>query len=519
MDQCRTIHETVIRDILDVIHDVKDSDGLDGILNRNKSIKSIANASKNLTLVFPCIVSSSLSIESASMIVKAQERKAVNMLQLLFAASNITDAKDGLEYLKNFHTNMKIDNHITVDSLIDALDSYVLNNESMSYEAKEKYRQISEDVKLNLNYFLPDPVSEHSLNIFKISKDSNGNTAIYEDANRDLMDYVLGYIEPDNLKNIPSGSSGKGRSSNGRSSGSGGKGGSGNGRSSGSSGKGGSGNSRSTTPQSVDKSKTTNNTFLQFGDNINYKGGSGRFGGDMSARDIAAYRKDEVEIFQKQLVPSDVKKANELVPTTMVMSFISTSNGEAIPTQMLIGVKAKMYPVDSMDIINRVSLKYKDNNNLIKFIRSSTREISFFRDFLFAIDKAKIDALSNSKRGSSSPLWKILERRSKKSKIRRVLGQANDASAITTLVMSQEEVEYLKKNDSMNLEEPKVARSIMESYNFMSIVIVDESMEVAKFIYDTGDDVYESLAFSSLEREASDSSTKKIVNLMTKMSR
>ena len=53
MDQCRTIHETVIRDILDVIHDVKDSDGLDGILNRDKSIKSIANASKNLTLVFP----------------------------------------------------------------------------------------------------------------------------------------------------------------------------------------------------------------------------------------------------------------------------------------------------------------------------------------------------------------------------------------------------------------------------------------------------------------------------------
>ena len=490
MDQCRTIHETVIRDILDVIHDVKDSDGLDGILNRDKSIKSIANASKNLTLVFPCIVSSSLSIESASMIVKAQERKAVNMLQLLFAASNITDAKDGLEYLKNFHTNMKIDNHITVDSLIDALDSYVLNNESMSYEAKEKYRQISEDVKLNLNYFLPDPVSEHSLNIFKISKDSNGNTAIYEDANRDLMDYVLGYIEPEKIK-------------------------------------GSTFNDTKSKPKPSDKKDKTSgkggpSLSVQFGDNYNYKSGGGGgykgFGGP-SARDVAAYRKDETEIFQKQLVPSDIKKANELVPTTMVISFISTSNGEAIPTQMLIGIKAKMYPVDSMDIINRVSLKYKDNNNLIKFIRSSTREISFFRDFLFAIDKAKIDALSNSKRGSSSPLWKILERRSKKSKIRRVLGQANDASAITTLVMSQEEVEYLKKNDSMNLEDPKVARSIMESYNFMSIVIVDESMEVAKFIYDTGDDVYESLAFSSLEREASDSSTKKIVNLMTKMSR
>ena len=191
MNECRTIHETVIRDILDVIHDVKDSDGLEGIRNRDRSIKSIASASKNLTLVFPCIVPTSLSIDSASMVVKAQERKAVNMLQLLFAASNITDAEDGLQYLKNFHTNMKIDNHITVDSLIDALDTYVLNNEAMSYEAKNKYYQISEDVKMNLNYFLPDPVSENSLNVFKISKDSNGNTTIFEDANRDLMDYVL----------------------------------------------------------------------------------------------------------------------------------------------------------------------------------------------------------------------------------------------------------------------------------------------------------------------------------------
>ncbi len=311
---------------------------------------------------------------------------------------------------------------------------------------------------------------------------SYDDTTISTDLSKFLTDKCGFNLKPDNLKNIPSGKS------------------------------------KSKNDDKPVEFKNKGSISVQFGDNFNTKGGSGIRGG-MSARDIAAYRKDEVEIFQKQLIPSDVKKANELVPTTMVISFISTSNGEPIPTQMLIGVKAKMYPVDSMDIINRVSLKYKDNNNLIKFIRSSTREISFFRDFLFAIDKAKIDALSNSKRGSSSPLWKILERRSKKSKIRRVLGQANDASAITTLVMSQEEVEYLKKNDSMNLEEPKVARSIMESYNFMSIVIVDESMEVAKFIYDTGDDVYESLAFSSLEREASDSSTKKIVNLMTKMSR
>lgn len=495
MNKCETIHETVIRDILDVVHDIKDADGLDGMLNRSKSIKSIASASKNLTLVFPCIVSTSASIDSASMIVKAQERKAVNMLQLLFAASSITDSKDGLDYIKNFHSNLKLDSQITVDSIIDVLDKYVMQQESMTFEDKSQYFALSEDVKYNLNYFLPEPVSENGLNVFKIRKDANGNDMIFEDFRIDqlLDDNSIEAINKfkDKLTNTSSDKDDIDKADK---------------------------QTRTKSKKPLSSNFSGNKINISIGNtNVGGKGG-GNIGG-VSARDVYAARKDAVEIFQKQLVTSDVKKVNELVPTTMVVNFVSADNGEVIPTQMLIGIKAKMYPVDSMDIINRLSLKYKDNNNLIKFIRSSTREISFFKDFLFAIDKAKVDALSNSKRGSSSPMWKVLERRSRKSKIRRVLGQANDASAITTLVLTQDEVEYLKKIDSMNIEDPKVARSIMEAYNFMSIVIIDESMEVAKFIYDTGDDVYENLAFSSLERESNDSSTKKIVNLMTKMSR
>ena len=96
---------------------------------------------------------------------------------------------------------------------------------------------------------------------------------------------------------------------------------------------------------------------------------------------------------------------------------------------------------------------------------------------------------------------------------------ANDATAITTLAISQNEVEWLRKNENMDIMNPYTARSIMESFNLMGISIVDESVEVARFIFDTGDDDYESLTFSALERESSDSTYKKVVNLMTKMSR
>ena len=93
----------------------------------------------------------------------------------------------------------------------------------------------------------------------------------------------------------------------------------------------------------------------------------------------------------------------------------------------------------------------------------------------------------------------------------------NDASAISTLLVSQDLVEFLKKNDNIDIENPRTANAIMSSYNFMSIAVCDEAVEVAKFIYDTGDDMYETISFNHLERESTDGAYKKVINLMSKM--
>lgn len=94
----------------------------------------------------------------------------------------------------------------------------------------------------------------------------------------------------------------------------------------------------------------------------------------------------------------------------------------------------------------------------------------------------------------------------------------NDATAITTLCITQEEVEYLKKTKYINVEDPRVICKIMDAYNMMGFVIVDEALEIAKFLYDDGEGQYEVITFANLEREQKDN-TKKIVNLMSKMSR
>ena len=230
--------------------------------------------------------------------------------------------------------------------------------------------------------------------------------------------------------------------------------------------------------------------------------------------------KNMAEYHNKVILNTEYKKANELQPTMMVVNFMrhSEESGNSINTAV-IGIKAKIYPVSSADICNRISGKLDDKNVLTNFVRATTNEIAFFRDFLFAIDNAKIDAMSYGKNATSNKLWKVLERRSIKSKFRRSLKMYNDATAITTLVLSENDSEYLKKVYNIDILDVKKARKILDSYNFMCIAILNQSTEVASILYDTGDDTYEMIPFSGLEREASDNSYKKMVNLLSKVSR
>ena len=201
-----------------------------------------------------------------------------------------------------------------------------------------------------------------------------------------------------------------------------------------------------------------------------------------------SYLKNSAEYFSKQVADSDFKKANELMPTTMTVNFkVKTDNGnDAFDYQNgVIGVKAKLYPIGSEDIVKHIADKNTDRNWLTNFFRATTREISFMKDFVLALDKAKIDALSLSTRKSTSDkMWKVLERRATVARIKKALRQNNSAAAITTLCVSQEEVEYLRKNHNVDLEKIATVLGLFDSLNLMAICIVDESLEVAKFIYD-----------------------------------
>ena len=453
MNNCKQLHETVVRDIVDIITSAKDFDQIKWINNKNNT-GSIAKRASNLVLVFPVMVSNSLNIQTAMIVSKAIERKCCSLLQILFSSMQITNADNLQDYIKQFHTNLDLKDHMDLDEFFGVMDSLV--DEEAIIVDKDMYESIKEDMH-NINFHLEGELNPHSINDYKVVNNAFGESSI-------MLERTHTYQAMGDNKTINF-----------------------------------SGNKVNL------GGSTTNNYYAPSG------------GGSKNDDPLHPGMRDQNDYFAHQLLDNDIKKANELMPTTMVVNFISTSddgrNSERVTG--VIGVKAKMYPVDSMDICNRLSSKIKDRNGLFNLVRASTREISFFKDLAFAIDKAKLDAVYMASDSNNARMFKVLERRAAKNKFSRLI-KKNDASAITSLVLSQYEVEYLKQMN-INMEKSYNARSILEAYNLMDIVIADESLEIAKFIFDDGDGVYEALTFDALEKQSNDNTYKKVVNLVSKI--
>ena len=143
MNNFKMIHETALRDIVDVINSVKDFDQIKWMQTKN-NVGSIAKRSSDLILVFPVLVSNSLSIKTATIISKAIERKCSALLQILFASINMTSSKTLQDYISQFHTNLN--GRISMDDLIEILDGL---NESGEIEVinKEAYEAVKEAMK------------------------------------------------------------------------------------------------------------------------------------------------------------------------------------------------------------------------------------------------------------------------------------------------------------------------------------------------------------------------------------
>lgn len=544
------IHETAVKEVIDLFDTIKNvtADGTDGSsilrkIGKNRSsggyhASSIAKATSDMTVVFPMLASRAVGINTAAMCAKANEKKCVTMLQLLFSAYQVSDKDNAIDFIKQFHSNLD-SKFVSPD---DILDVFGRLSESDTHIDKSRLKAVMEDLKYNTNTVLPADINECSLNNYGVYNSAGKPRIIVEAASARMSTNNRNRAARDPMKRYdgPSGFSVRG----GVRFGAGGSGG-GNG--------GGNRGYEDTYAYDNDGNRVSTTRIYDEPNvrtfphtNIPIPGINGDIGVNIDPiaikdRNYWNKHKDDYEnnidvttyddmkayadTISKQILPGDIKKANELMPTTLLVNYkyVDPAHPELGPVDIcsvVIGVKTKLYYTDSADMINHIVSKTNDKNWITQFFRGTTREISFLKDFVLAIDRAKIDAMSMSNKGTSSSAWKALERRASGSKLRRATGNSAGAvSAITTLLISKEEVELIKRTKSIDIERVSVAKNLMEGYNLLGICIADDSLEVAKFMFDDGDPMWENISYTNLEREASDNAYKKVVNMMTKVAR
>lgn len=218
------------------------------------------------------------------------------------------------------------------------------------------------------------------------------------------------------------------------------------------------------------------------------------------------------------------KKANDLEPTMIIVNYNSVSKDNNGISNLidrksfLAGVKSRAIPVDSTDLIERFVSKDRTKLSLKNLIRATTGEISLVKDFILCLDKLKIDAKNSAKQGALAQYWNILEKRSIKNNVNKLKRKGNDGSAITTICVSMESVNFMKNAYRFDLLNITNAKMIMDSYNLLGLIITDESTESIKVLYD-GYNEFEVVSYASLDRDLTERNYKKVVNLLNSQDR
>lgn len=485
---------------------------------------SIMRAGRDLIMSFPVLCDNTISPATATMVTKAIERMCVAQLQLLFSSAYVT-GRSGQEVLKQWHTNMNQD--MSMDDFLavsDSITGYADRNgwHDGMFEAvlDKKAKEMGAQYISEMKFYPASSFSESAISDWTVDDRFGGRhisktpTKYVSEGNFD--DYV------NNAANyVAKQANDSGESEN-------------NVIARGNFGA----NAYKAKEQERHNRKSEEETHRHNSASEMETKRHNRAGehNDELDRVQRAYQfnknradalsRDRLNYFRTQLLDSDAKKANELVPSLIVVRFnvadprnAKNASADDRIQEFIAGVKARLIPCSAYEIQENISSVNKNKVSLINLIRATTKEISFAKDFVAAIDQAKIDAKKNSKLSKTSPIWRSLQARSTKSGLNRLRhNKANDASAITTLVLSNELVNVMKNDSNIDMTNPKVSRYVMESFNLMAIVLVDEQLEVAHFLLD-GENQFQDYTFGALERDAGDGSVKKIINLISKINR
>ena len=216
-------------------------------------------------------------------------------------------------------------------------------------------------------------------------------------------------------------------------------------------------------------------------------------------------------------IDAEYKKANDLVPTLLHMRIYpltdkTTSGGEAF--DFVLGIKCQLHPVTTQQMVTEIARGMKHNDTLFHFIKWTTGETKFFRDFLFAVDQQKADAYQ-SVRGDNVALIVASKRRKNIAKVWNRFDD-NPLTPILSILVSNEDMDILRDEFGYDIEKmPTLIHTLMRNFYLLGFMQVNNTSERVDILID-GQQQPQTYLLSTLEKETTtdDKKFKEVMKLI-----
>ena len=441
----------VFNDTMELISDI--SNTIASNISDKKTYSSLQARAKEGTLQFPHIVSRNLDIETAQMVCKASERALSTFVQIAMSMSPTLSGKDGtdaVDYVRQFHTN-----------LLGKSSASSYGQAALKAFVSEGYNGF---VNNNLGTVLCS-ITMNDKTTSLIASNKEQMSSILDVLNKRILNETIRPNVLCSIRNVP-----VSEAKNNKAVGS------------------------HDDNRSFDNSKTDNRIDNRVFNDNRVIGGS--------QQQTKKPKDFDVTLNKDMLLDNDVKKSNELVSTLVHVriQLLSKDNNELVGYQdFILGVKALMHPVGSDELISNLIAAYRGNNKLFDFIRWTSGEISFAKDFVLNISRAKQDVLNRS--AGASPLWISAKRSRNIAKIYNKVGK-DSLYPNVTIIITKQEVDYIKDNYGIDFMNIRDVDKVIDELFLITFIVVDTASQICHFKYEASDD-YESVSFSGLERENS----------------
>lgn len=200
----------------------------------------------------------------------------------------------------------------------------------------------------------------------------------------------------------------------------------------------------------------------------------------------------------------DMTKANEAVPlfTKATIGFIVDETEEVVSRDVLIGIKAYIHRAPSLELVNDIYNSIINKRKFLRFVKFITGEERSLSDLVFGIKELRNDALDA--RGGAGEWRSAFKRRRRWSKMS-IPYLMKDYTPNGTIVMTMNEVEYIRSQYGIDIMKPDHVKMIMDSDFLLGFVILDQAEEMVYVTYDGHGYGFQTYTYAMLEREQAQS--------------